>query len=272
MAFGAEHEQAASGEHLLTLSFDLGLDPLKHSITLRAFRQVLQFVITTELQIAAKLDVGPAAGHVGGNCDRAKPPSLSNDVGFHFVEAGVEDVVLDPFLPQEFGEHFRLFNRNRPHQNWLAAILVFLDCLGDPAELVLDRLVEHVLLVGTQDRHVGRNGDDVHFVDVKKFSCFGRGGAGHPAKLRIHSEIVLEGDRSHGLIFRLDLDAFLGFHRLVQPVRPTPSVHHPPGKLINDDDLVILDDVIDVALEHHVGLQALVKVMNDLRVFNIVEV
>ena len=68
------------------------------------------------------------------------------------------------------------------------------------------------------------------------------------------------------------MHTFLGLNRLVQPVRPAPPVHHSPGELINDDHLVFLDDVIDVALEHHVGLQALVQVMDNLRVLNVIEV
>jgi hypothetical protein len=31
----------------------------------------------------------------------------------------------------------------------------------------------------------------------------------------------------------------------------------------------VLDDVVDVALEHHIGLQGLIEVMDDLRVFGI---
>jgi hypothetical protein len=37
-----------------------------------------------------------------------------------------------------------------------------------------------------------------------------------PAELVVQAEIVLEGDRGQRLVFRLDLDAFLGLERLVQ--------------------------------------------------------
>ena len=58
----------------------------------------------------------------------------------------------------------------------------------------------------------------------------------------------------------------------MEPVRPAPPVHHPAGELVDDDDLLVLDDIIDVPLEHHVGLERLVQVMNDLGVVDVVEV
>ena len=58
----------------------------------------------------------------------------------------------------------------------------------------------------------------------------------------------------------------------MKPIRPAPPVHHSPGELIDDDHLVFLDDVIDVPLEHHIRLQALVQMMDDLGVLHVIEV
>ena len=49
------------------------------------------------VDIAAELNVGAAAGHVGGDGDRAGHAGLGDDEGFLLVIAGVQD-----------GEHFRL--------------------------------------------------------------------------------------------------------------------------------------------------------------------
>jgi hypothetical protein len=57
---------------------------------------------------------------------------------------------------------------------------------------------------------------------------------------------------------------FLGLDRLVEPVGPAPPVHHAAGELVDDDDLAVLDDVVDVALEHDVGAQRLVEVVDYL--------
>ena len=42
------------------------------------------------LDVAAELDVGAAAGHVGGDGDGARPPGLGDDVGFLLVVARVQ--------------------------------------------------------------------------------------------------------------------------------------------------------------------------------------
>jgi hypothetical protein len=93
-----------------------------------------------------------------------------------------------------------------------------------------------------------------------------------PESLGIHAEVVLEGDRRHRLVFGLDLDPFLGLDRLVQAVRPAAPVHHAAGELVDDDDLLVLDDVVGVALEHDVRAQRLVEVVHDERVLDVVEV
>ena len=58
----------------------------------------------------------------------------------------------------------------------------------------------------------------------------------------------------------------------MQPVRPTPPVHHPPGKFVDDNDLAVFHDVVGIAFEHHIGLQGLVEMVNDDRVLVIVQV
>ena len=151
-------------------------------------------------------------------------------------------------------------------------VLLLLDGFGDGLELVGRILVELVLLVDPPDRFVGRNFDDVELVDFPELGRLGGRGAGHARKLGVHAEIVLEGDRRHRLVFGLDLHPFLGFDRLVQPIRPAPAFHHAPGELVDDDDLAVLDDVIDVALEDDVGLQRLVEMVDDLSVDDVVKV
>ena len=63
------------------------------------------------------------------------------------------------------------------------------------------------------------------------------------------------------LVLALDLDLFLRFHRLVQPVAPAPAGHEAAGELIDDDHLAVLDHVVDVALEEAVRAQGLVDMV-----------
>ena len=57
-------------------------------------------------------------------------------------------------------------------------------------------------------------------------------------------------------------DGFLGFQRLVQTLGIAPAFHHAAGELVDDDDLVVLDDVVLVALEQRMGPQRLIDVVD----------
>jgi hypothetical protein len=67
------------------------------------------------------------------------------------------------------------------------------------------------------------------------------------------------------------LDAFLGLERLVLTFGVAPARHHAAGELVDDDDLVVLDDVVLVALEQLVCAQRLVDVVNQGNVLDVVE-
>ena len=67
-----------------------------------AFLQAL--LLGHELGIAAQQNVGAAAGHVGGDGDRALASGLRDDLGFLLVILGVQDDVLDALLLQQLGQ------------------------------------------------------------------------------------------------------------------------------------------------------------------------
>ena len=107
-------------------------------------------------------------------------------------------------------------------------------------------------------------------IDIGELLGLGRRGSGHAGQLRVHAEIILEGDRCQGLVLGLDIGAFLGLQRLVKAVRIAPSLHHPAGKFVNNDDPAVLDDVIGVALEHMARLQSAVYVVYNRGIFVII--
>ena len=63
----------------------------------------------------------------------------------------------------------------------------------------------------------------------------------------------------------------LGLERLVQSFGIAASLHHAAGELVDDDDLVVLDDVVAVALEQCMGAERLLHVVDDGDVFDVVE-
>ena len=85
-------------------------------------------------------------------------------------------------------------------------------------------------------RPVGGDHDDFQLVNLLEFGRFGFRRTGHAGQLLVHAEIVLEGDGGERLILALDLDAFLGFHGLVQAVAPAAARHQASGELVDDDD------------------------------------
>ena len=93
VALGAEHEQPAGLERLLLQALRPAPDLGRARILLARARvlDVLEFLPDAHVGIAAELDVGAAAGHVGGDGDRARHAGLRDDVGLLLVVAGVED-------------------------------------------------------------------------------------------------------------------------------------------------------------------------------------
>ncbi len=111
VALGAEDVQAAGGQDLLLLGVALGLEPREGLVVggLLLGRQLVPGLAGVlgidlgarhELGVAAEDDVGPAAGHVGRDGDRALAPRLRDDEGLLLVLLGVQDAVRDPLLAQ----------------------------------------------------------------------------------------------------------------------------------------------------------------------------
>ena len=76
---GAEHVEAAGGERLFLESRDLGADLAASRALSRSPRSSMsaQFLADAHVGIAAELDVGAAAGHVGGDGDGARHAGLA---------------------------------------------------------------------------------------------------------------------------------------------------------------------------------------------------
>ncbi len=80
--FGLEHDVAEA--------LDVGLDALDLGGLLGLVGDPGGLVHDPHFERAAELDVGAAAGHVGGDRDRAGHAGFGDDIGFLFVEARVQ--------------------------------------------------------------------------------------------------------------------------------------------------------------------------------------
>ena len=272
MALAAHHKKPAGAEHLLAPGRDLGADLGGGSLLRDLVLFFAELVGDAELHVAAELDIGAAAGHVGGDGERTRAPRLRDDVRLLLVIAGVEHVVGNRFLLQPLGQELGLLDAGRADQHRLPPLLAVLQELDDRVPLLVRRAVDLVVAILADAGLVGGDLDHVEAVDVAELGGLGRRGAGHAGELRIHAEVVLEGDRGQRLVLLLDPHMLLGLQRLVQPFREAAPRHHAPGELVDDDDAPVLDDVVGIALEHLVGADRLVQVMDDRDVLDVVEV
>ena len=74
------------------------------------------------------------------------------------------------------------------------------------------------------------------------------------ARVEADPTVFIQLIRDAGLRLTLDFDAFLGLDGLMQPIAPATARHQTARIFIDDDDLVLLHDVLNVALVQAVGL------------------
>ena len=195
----------------------------------------------------AELDVGTAAGHVGGHRHPAGLAGLGDDLGLDLVVLGVQDLVLDVRRREQGAELLRLLDRPRADQDRHPRLVPVDDLVGDGLELLVLGREDAVGDPDAPALAVGRDLEDVHLVDPAELGGVGRRRAGHAGELLVAEEEVLDrhprgGDRLQG-----DLELLLGLDRLVQAVLPLAAGHHTAGELVDDDDLAVDDDVVAVA-------------------------
>ena len=171
----------------------------------------------------AQLDVGSAAGHVGGDRHAAFLAGLRHDLGLDLVVLGVQDLVFDPLCLEQGAEPLRLFDGPRADE-YRHALLVPLDDLeSDRLEPFFRIGKDAVRLPDPAAGPVGRHLEDADLVNSPQFGGVRRGGAGHSGQLVVSLEEVLNGHASRGDRFQGDLQPLLGLDGLVQPVLPLAS-------------------------------------------------
>ena len=221
---------------------------------------------------ASQDDVGPAAGHVGGDGHGAEATRLGDDLGLPLVVFRVEDHVLDAGLLQERGQVFRFLDGDGAHEDGAPRGVELADLVEHGAELLPLGAVHHVRVLDPDEGPVRGDRQHVELVDLVELRGLGFGRARHPRELLVHPEEVLERDRGEGLVLALDLDLLLGLHGLMEAVGPPATRHEAPGELVHDHDLAVVHHVVDVPLEEGVGAQALVDVVEHVHVRGVVEV
>ena len=156
---------------------------------------------------------------------------------------GVQHFVLDALAGEHGGQLLRLLHRDGAHQHGLAGIIAlgYVVCHG--FEFGVFGAVDHIGAVVSHDIFVGGDGHHAQSVSAVQLGGFGLGGACHAGELVVEAEVVLEGDGGERLVLFVDLDAFFGFHGLVETVRPAAPFQNAAGEFVYD---------LDFAFEHHI--------------------
>src|SRR3569833_1232381 len=207
--------------------------------------------------VAAEFDVGAAAGHVRRDGDRARLTRARDDLRLALVVLGVENVVRQPAAAEHLRERFRRVDARRTNEHRIAQLVQPSRLFDDRVVLLAPRFVDEVLPVFTHDRPVRWNDRDFELIDLVELAFFRLRGSGHAGQLLVHAEVVLDGDRRHRLRLTFDVDAFLGFDRLVQTFRPPAPRHRTARELVDDQDFAFLHDVVHVLLVQRVRAQQL---------------
>ena len=212
-----------------------------------------------------QLDIGTTTCHVGGDRYNTCPTGLSDYLRFLLVQLGVEDIMLDLTKRQHTAQELGYLDTGRTDQYRTTLVHHVHDLVNDRIVFLTLGAVDTVVHVDTGNWLVGRDHNDIQFVDIPELTCLGLCRTGHTGKLMIHTEIVLQRDRRESLGSALDLYVLFRLHCLVQTIGPATTFHNTACLLVHDLHLTAIDDIIDIFLEEGVGLEQLVYGMYALR-------
>ena len=271
MALGAEHVQPAGAAHRVVAGppvFELALVDGRESL----FGVVAVAAVGGMppagriLGVAAQLDVGAAAGHVGGDRYRTLGPRLRDDHRLARVRLGVEHLMGDPPAVEQPGKLLGLVDGDSADQHGLSRLLAGGQLVADRRQLVLLVDKDHVVMVGPHQWAIGGYDHHVQAVDVAELGRLRVGGAGHAGQLVVELEVVLKRDGGERPVALEDRDALLRLYRLVQAVRIAAAMQYAPGELVHDLHGCVFEHVVDVALEQPMGAQRLRQIVDVLEV------
>ena len=215
---------------------------------------VFYFVPGKKDGVASQNDIRSPSCHVGCYGYGTRPPSLGHNISLSFMMLGVENVVSEPLPLHHPGEKFRALDGRSAHQDRLAPMLAVGYLFNHRVVLLLHGTINEIRVVQADHGHVGRHHSHIQVVDVLELSRFSIRCPCHTRQLVIHAKEVLEGDGRKGLVFALDLDPLFGLQSLMQPIAVTSSRHETTGKLVHNEHLVVLDDIIHIPFKKSVGL------------------
>ena len=185
------------------------------------------------------------------------------------MELCIQHLVRDPPLGQQLTQFLRCLNGNGTYQNRLSLAVCFLHRIHDRIQLFFPGLVYRILQVLSCNRLIGRYLYNIHSVNITEFLLLGKRCTCHTCLLFKFVKEILESNGCKRLTFSLNLNMFLGFNCLMKAVGIASSRHNTSGKLIDDQNLIILNHIILVTEHQIIGTQRKDNVMLYFNVFRV---
>ncbi|OPY66367.1 MAG: hypothetical protein A4E62_02516 [Syntrophorhabdus sp. PtaU1.Bin002] len=225
-----------------------------------------------KLRITPQEDVRTPSRHVRRDRHCLRPACLGDNLSLSLMDLCIQDMVRDALSLQHLRYPFGLIDRQSSHEDRFSLLVQFFYLGYRCLKLLLFRPVHDIRIIGPDKGSVGRYDHYIEVVNLLEFHGLRVRRSGHTCKFTVHPEIVLERHRGEGLVLPFDLYVLFRLQCLVKALAEPSSRHKPPGKLVHNDDLAILYDVVHIPLKKVVGLQGLVEVMEQVNVLWIIKV
>ena len=226
------------------------------------------------LDLRSKLDVSTATSHIRSNRHRAQTAhtatSLLDDISLLLVQLGIKHLMRNLTHLQHTRQQLTNLHTRRTNQHRPASITHTLHLIDHRHILLTLSLIDTVIHIRTNHLAVGRYLDHIKLIDVPKLTSLSHRSTRHTSKFVIHTEIVLQSNRSISLRRRLHLDMLLSLHSLVQAITPATSLHDTPRLLIDNLNLTILNHILIIEIKHRISLEQLLESMHTLALERIV--
>ena len=209
-----------------------------------------------------QLDIRSTTCHVGCYRYHAGSTRLGYHLRLLLVQFRVQNIMLDLADVKHLAQQLGYLDAGCTYQHRTALVHHVHDLVNHGVVFLAFGAVDTVVHVVSRDRFVGRDNDNIQFVDVPELACLRLGGTGHTGELVVHTEIVLKGDGCECLGRAFHFHVLFGFYRLVQSVGPAAAFHDTAGLFVHNLHLAAVDDIIHIFLKQRVGFQQLVNGMH----------
>ena len=132
------------------------------------------------------------------------------------------------------------------------------------------RFVHTVIHVVALDRTVGWDFYNIEFVDIPELTSFCDGCTRHTCQFVVHTEVVLQRNRSESLRSSFYTHVLFSLNSLVKSIAPTATFHDTTCRFVDNLHLTILDHVVVIEGEHRISLQQLLESMHTVALDGIV--